>query len=639
MDRKRRVDLRAILASPDLRRELMVPTIQATQAREGIETTREQAERAYHVVTEGEKTAFFDLERFRASRGQAERRCEMFVRELRNDATGIRYDVARRDFGFIEGSPLVFKSIAWLAPLFRDFPPLSPTYGVTRSGLNTTELERFTRQRWETATPRSRRHWVLFAKGGDYSRFYAHWDLVIDWTDDGADFKNVVKSKYGSASRFVKSEGDYFRDGITWMQTTNLGLNARRLPAAGVFGVASPSFFPIDDQDMNCFLGLMNSTLFDALARCVATRNWGATAIGSIPIPRLSAKAKSTLSSIAIGLHDPKAAWDEGNETSSRFRAPWILRGDIADATMSLAVRLDYLAEYEGAEQTRIQRLYAELNEEIYKLYSIPDNIRATIEEPLGERPPEVLWPQMEGKTNEQKRMEHVWRLLSYAVKRVLEADDEAIVPFGAVSGKPRLVDRVRHELEGFFPGRDANQVEIEIVNELKRPIKGYRRCASLEEWLDNVFFEYHCGLYKSRPIFWHIASAQGTASFAFGVLVHYHRFDRDGMAKLRATYLRDAIEGFRREAGLADKAGRTDERMDWQAKVEEVQALDQKLRWIQEGHHDGPEGGDHDYRILTPWKSPSERPQGWDPDLDDGVKVNIAPFEKAGALRVTKVT
>jgi hypothetical protein len=250
-----------------------------------------------------------------------------------------------------------------------------------------------------------------------------------------------------------------------------------------------------------------------------------------------------------------------------------------------------------------------------------------------------MLWPQMAGKSVEQKRMEHVWRLLSYAVKRVLEADDDGIVAFNAVNGEPRLVERVRQELATLFAGRDANQVEMEIVNELKRTVKGYRKCASLDEWLDNVFFEYHAGLYKNRPIFWHIASAQGTSRFAFGALVHYHRFDKNRMAKLRASYLRDAIEEFRREAGLADKAGRSDDRLEWQAKVEEAQALDKKLQLIQEGHHEGAEGGERDYRILTPWKEPGERPKGWDPDLDDGVKVNIESFEKAGVLRLGKVT
>lgn len=42
--------LKSILDNPILRRELMVLIIQATQARAGIETTKEQAERAYDAV-------------------------------------------------------------------------------------------------------------------------------------------------------------------------------------------------------------------------------------------------------------------------------------------------------------------------------------------------------------------------------------------------------------------------------------------------------------------------------------------------------------------------------------------------------------------------------------------------------------
>lgn len=52
MNRKssRRIDVKAILADEGKRKALMVDCIIATQAREGIETTREQAEAAYEKV-------------------------------------------------------------------------------------------------------------------------------------------------------------------------------------------------------------------------------------------------------------------------------------------------------------------------------------------------------------------------------------------------------------------------------------------------------------------------------------------------------------------------------------------------------------------------------------------------------------
>jgi hypothetical protein len=623
----KRVNVKAILADADLRRKLMVSTIQATQAREGIETSSSQADRAYYVVTEAERTAFFHLEPFRGERGQDDRE-KAFVHALRNTAPKIRFDVSRRDFGFVEGSVLAFRSLPWLAPVFRQFPSLTPQYGRTRSGLNTTEIERFSRQRWEVAGD----HWVAFAKGGDFCRFYADNDLVFDWADDGAEYKQVVASKYGSASRFVKSESDYFKSGITWVQTTVLGINARLLENA-IFGVASPTLFLDRDTEMFAVLGLMNSTTFDALARCLATRNWGATAVGSIPVPS-SVAQNELIGAKAKAIHDEKAAWDQGNETSSTFRMPWLLR----NRSGSLPQTLDAVLGEDAERTATIQQHYADLNDEVFRLYSIAPTTRAFIEESIGSRPVEVIWPQMEGKTTDQKRMEHVWRLLSYAVKRVIEASDDGIVPFNRSTGETPLGERVRQGLADLFADREESQLEVEIVNELKRNVKGYRKCTSLDDWLANAYFEYHASLYKSRPIFWHIASAPGTRPFAFGALVHCHRFDKNRMAKLRASYVRDTIEELRRDAGLADKEGRTDDRIELQAQLEEVQALDKKLQLIQEGHHEGPENGERDFRILTPWKEPSARPRGWTPDLDDGVKVNIAPLDRAGVLRIARV-
>lgn len=44
------VDIRSILSIPSLRRELMISSIIAIQAREGVETTYEQAEQAYDKI-------------------------------------------------------------------------------------------------------------------------------------------------------------------------------------------------------------------------------------------------------------------------------------------------------------------------------------------------------------------------------------------------------------------------------------------------------------------------------------------------------------------------------------------------------------------------------------------------------------
>ena len=45
-----RVDIKAVLRNPVFRRELMIDALMAIQAREGVVTTREQAEKAYDKV-------------------------------------------------------------------------------------------------------------------------------------------------------------------------------------------------------------------------------------------------------------------------------------------------------------------------------------------------------------------------------------------------------------------------------------------------------------------------------------------------------------------------------------------------------------------------------------------------------------
>ena len=212
----RRVDLKAILADPDLRRELMVSTIQATQAREGIQTTEDQADRAYYVVSEGEKAAFFDLEGFRGGKGQSDRRHETFVRALLGSIERLRFDVPRRDFDSIAGSPLAYHSVGLVSHIFREALPLEPKWGIARQGKATANDARWLRQWWEVE---GRREWVPFAKGGSFSRFYYDVDLTLNWKEEDRD-------KLKTTGNGLPNIGHYFKPG--------LGLRLNRRLALGV---------------------------------------------------------------------------------------------------------------------------------------------------------------------------------------------------------------------------------------------------------------------------------------------------------------------------------------------------------------------------------------------------------------------
>ena len=451
MAKNKRINVRAILANPDLRRKLMVSTIQATQAREGIDTTEEQADRAYYVVSEGERATFFALKPFRgAKKGETDKRNEVFVRSVRGETKDARFDVARRDFCTVKASPLIYAQVRVLSPLIRDITPLDPGWACVRGGMNSTASEQFVRHHWEVSAG-STKEWVRYAKGGDYARYYADLELVFDWTDDGSEFRAMVKEKYGSESRFVKSPEFYFRRGLTWTEKSSLGLSVRILERGAIFNVAGPAAFPNSRDDEWYLLGILNSSFVAYVAWAFSGRNYGASYISTIPIPS-GTGARSRIEETAMDLFDRKARWDEGNETSTRFQCSWLLREDLFDAAARLSFRLSHLAKCEEAEEARLQQLHAELTDDIYKVYSVSVGTRAVIEESVSDRPAEILWPQMAGKTDEQKRMEHVWRLLSYAVKRVVEADGDGIVPLHLSVGRGKLPRSPSRRARGALP-------------------------------------------------------------------------------------------------------------------------------------------------------------------------------------------
>jgi len=626
-----------MLANPDLRRKLIVEGTRAAQAREGVEVSAKQAENSYYVVTEGERAAFFGLVPFRSEVGENDGRHIEFVRSLSILSSTTRSDVAHRDFSAIAGAPLAYDRVAMIGEFFRDHPSLEPTSGYARLGAHTSEDERMLRFWWEVseqAIPHGKEY-VPFAKGGFYCRFYYDINLRVAWDPARQSFFGWF-GRTGRTTERPEALDDYFKPGLFWPRRTQRGFNVRILPAGCIFADKGPSVFARTDLSRWYLLAILNSHFTEALLQSLTSfGSWEVGAVKKLPVPIADSKHQEDLSRLSKQLYKLKAMWDTGNEISTTFKCPWILQSTLTNGSLSLSGGLDSLVAKETSLDAELGSAYADLNDAVYRFYGVNGMLRAKFEVAIGPRPPEIVWPQMEGKNTEQKRLEHVNRLLTYLVKRIVEADNDSLVCLQSVAQERPMLDRLREELHRSFPKQDPSALETEVVNELKKKVKGCRRAETLIEWLNDAFFEIHANLYQQRPLLWHLASSQTRSVPAFSVVVHAHKFDGDALAKLRSVHIRDRLAILRREAGQARQDNREEDRLEFLAAIEEVEAFDAKLKLLQEGAHTGPEGGDRDYRILTPWKSESERPQGWNPDLDDGIKVNIAPLARTGLLRI----
>ena len=136
-----------------------------------------------------------------------------------------------------------------------------------------------------------------------------------------------------------------------------------------------------------------------------------------------------------------------------------------------------------------------------------------------------------------------------------------------------------------------------------------------LGDWLRKEFFIQHCKLYQNRPFIWHIWDGRNDG---FSALVNYHKLDKENLSKLIYTYLGDWI----RMCEAKKKAGESGA----EGLLSAAQKLKEKLEAILEG--EAP------YDIFVRWKSLELQPVGWEPDLNDGVRLNIRPFVEAGVLR-----
>src|SRR5260221_857959 len=541
MDKNKRVPLREILKDPDRRRELMISTIQATQAREGIRTSEKQASRAYFVVSEAERATFLDLTKFRGVHDELDKRHEMFVRAIRGDSSNVRFDVPRRDFHTIDGAPLAYRRLSIIAVLFRENPSLVPTYGDIKIGHQTFDDERFVRTRWEVPEQDlgPDKTWVRFAKGGEFSRFYADVHLAVRWDDAAHAVYATRKSNFNVL--LTSSSSQYLhRAGLTWPLAATI-FNVRLLPSGCIFGQKGPAIFPVKEADTFFLAAILNSELALFTLKGLTSREdmggrWEAGVVRRMPIARPNDQQLRRRSALAQEIIRAKSDWDTGTEISGAFVRPWILDDHGLRNKPSLDDALSSVLSYEQEQNDLVQESYLALNTEIYAHYGIrPDTVNA-IRQDLGQPHDERVWPQMRAKTAQHNSMQHVWRLLSYRVKRIVETDKDGIVPYMQVSDKVPLLERVRAEFAHLLADRDLNAVEVEIVNELKRKVNGYDRADTIQDWLENVFFAYHVALYKGRPIFWHISSSQGKKPAAFAALVHYHRFDKEGITKLRST-------------------------------------------------------------------------------------------------------
>ena len=600
-------------------------------------------------------------------------------------AGSIVHAVNPESFEQVPGSPFAYWVSERIRRLFTELPPFEGEGRTVRQGLATSDDFRFVRLWWEispekTVTGNSEttleqfrqqtyvgKHWVPFAKGGAYAPFYADLHLVVNWEGEGTEIKSEVDRKYSHIKGYqtfwvVKNPDFYFRSGMTWP------LRARRfapqsLPSGAICSARGYGVFCETSQLPN-LVGIGNSFPFDYLYKIMLGRfefpEFIVGILQQLPIPNDFSSRSNNLAFIAYKAFTEKRNQDTANETSHIFHLAALLQTTgnslidrIADWQSRLTEAQQKLADYQS-----------EIDDIAFQLYGIEGDDRRAIEESLGSVHSSAEDEEAESDTDEEDAEPEatvdagglVADLISYTFGSVFGRWDvrfatgeltppELPDPFAplpvcspgmlkgadglplneAPSGYPLEIDwdgilvddadhkddiirRVRDVMELIFKDRaEAIEREAAEIIGVKQLRDYFSKSGAGGFWSDHV--KRYSKSRRKAPIYCLLQSSKKS----YGVWLYYPRLDKDMLFKALINYVEPKIrleennlEQSRAKRAAAGTAGREAKQLE--------REIDQQGNLLSE---------------LRDFRDKLRRAAELrlDPDLNDGVILNIAPL------------
>jgi hypothetical protein len=212
-------------------------------------------------------------------------------------------------------------------------------------------------------------------------------------------------------------------------------------------------------------------------------------------------------------------------------------------------------------------------------------------------------WP---AESDKEMRLSAEARARIAEVAKLPEADADGLLALVPVLGERRLAERLRTYCaaawgDAWQPDSEAGLIAAACERAKEKPPKQ----PTFEAWLRSHAARQHAKLFHDRPFLWWIFDGRADG---FTAVAHYHRLNHATLERLAYTMLGDWI------ARLGDDP-----------RAAAARILQEKLARILEG--------EKPYDIFVRWKPLEKQPIGWEPDLDDGVRLNIRPFIEAGVL------
>ena len=596
------------------------------------------------------KGSYIRLSDFRGAENQGPKTLEA----IQNPACGWFFTATAEDFKKIPGSPVAYWVSDKLRSTFASTVFLKDI-GEPRLGMATGNNDIYLRLWHEVAIEKigfrctsrkdallSKCKWFPYNKGGDFRRWYGNNEFVVNWENDGELLRTTL---HPSGNRIWAHNFNLeyiFRPCLTFTSTSSSYFGIRYSETGFLFDNKGSSYFT-DKHKLNIVLGLLASKATSSILKAInPTIEFQPGNISIIPFNQ-SVFDVAVDKRVQIIINRYKEDWNF-YETSWDFQSLPLLRPEYHSHSLPAAytgVRAAWQAMTE-----EMQRLEEENNRVFIEAYGLQDELTPDV--PLKEITLTcnpfyrygVDAEQADAATRtaleDRLRADSVKELLSYAIGCMMgrysldaaglvyaaagnagfdadkyttfPADEDGIVPLGDM---PWFDDDAAHRFREFCLaawGEESLEENLRFVADQLDPKRGETPEATIRRWLSSKFFkDWHCKVYKKRPIYWLFSSGKHKA---FECLVYLHRFNSNTLPRMRAAYV-TPLQGKiaarlelleREEAG----AGSTSSRNALKKQRELLLKKQDELR-----HFDDLLRHSADQNIQL--------------DLDDGVKVNYA--------------
>ena len=548
-----------------------------------------------------------------------------------------RYIVNSNNFSAIQGNLIAYWASEAMLKGFKTGRSLKKR-GDTRQGMATMDNATFLRLWFEIPynkigfncqdkkdAIKTHKKWFPYNKGGDYRKWYGNQEYVVNFENNGNEIKNIAISRYGSASKRIASESEYFKPCISWSKISMGDIALRYYPQGFIFDVAGCCIFYNSVDDMFSDLGFCNSLICKAILSILSpTLNYEVGHISSLPILNRNSIAEAKIKEfVTDNIAISHADWD-AFETSWDFsRHPLVdLKEGAGYGTAMSKWNYTIKSAFENWETscndhfTQLKANEEELNRIFIDIYGLQDE----------------LTPEVEDKDVTVRRADlgrEIRSLISYAVGCMFGRYSPDVEGLAYAGGKwdDNKYSTFIPDKDNILPITDEEYFEDDVVGLFCAFLKKTFGEETVEENLDFIakalgnrgnssreiirnyflkeFFKDHCKIYHKRPIYWLFDSGKADG---FKALIYMHRYNEDTIGNLRIDYLH------RMQRVYESEISRMQETIENSTNAREVTAAQKRKEKLTKQLR---ETKDYDEKIAHLALSRIAI------DLDDGVKVN----------------